>query len=95
MTIRPLHDRVLITRKAADETTASGLYLAPNAREKSNVALVVAVGPGLINKDGVLVPATVQPGQTVLIGKWAGDVVQLEGVEHLIIREQDILAITD
>jgi chaperonin GroES len=95
MTLTPLFDRVALTRSEASETSASGLYLAPNAREKSNFATVVAAGPGRVGDDGVLVPTTVEVGQLVLIGKWAGDVVQVDGVEMLIVRESDILAVVD
>lgn len=95
MTLKPLHDRVVLVREDAPETTPSGLVLAPNAREKSNRAKVVAVGPGRVSDEGNIVRTSVQVGQTVLIGKWAGDIVQLDGTEHLIVREADILAVVE
>lgn len=95
MTLAPLHDRVVLTRQAEAETTPSGLFLATKSREMSNLATVVAVGPGRFQDDGTLVPTVVKPGQTVLVGKWGGDLVQIEGVDHLIVREADILAVVD
>lgn len=75
MTLSPLHDRIVLTRQAEAEVSSSGLYLAPSAREKSNLATVVAAGPGRYTDEGVLVPNAISPGMTVLIGKWAGDLV--------------------
>ena len=93
MTIRPLHDRVALKRKDPESTTKNGLYLPPNAQEKSNFCEVVAVGAGRITDAGVLIPPQVKVGDTVLIGKWTGDTVQLSEVEHLIVRESEILSV--
>jgi len=91
-----MHDRVLIKRQESKEMTASGLYIPSGAQEKSNLATVVAVGPGTTNmQTGEKIPCTVEVGQTVLIGKWAGDEVQVEGVDHLLVREADILSIIE
>lgn len=96
MTLRPLHDRVLLKRKDAETTTKGGLHIPTAAQEKSNLAVVVAVGTGrLSDKDGTVTPLKVEPGMTVLIGKWAGDLVVLEGVEHMFVREADILSVID
>jgi chaperonin GroES len=94
MTLNPLFDRIILTRQESDETTASGLFLG-KTREVSNYATVVAAGPGKINDEGELVPTLVKAGDTVLLAKWAGDAVQVEGVDMIIIRESDILAIVE
>lgn len=95
MTLNPLFDRIILTRKESSETSASGLFLAPNAREKSNYATVVAAGPGKFNDAGDLVPTLVKVGDTVLLGRWAGDAVQVDGVDMLVVRESDILAVIE
>jgi len=94
-TIRPLYDRVLIKRKDAETVSSGGLIIPTQAQEKSNLALIVAVGNGSLRDDGSLVPLKVEEGMTVLIGKWSGDEIRLDGEEHLIIRETDILAVVD
>lgn len=90
---RPLYDRVLVKRVEAQAMTSSGLHLPETAKEKPQRAVVVAVGTGRVTKSGDTVPLTVEAGQTVLFGKYAGDEVKLEGVTHLIMREEDILAV--
>ena len=95
MTLRPLHDRVVLKRKDSDNTTKGGLFIPTAAQEKSNLAEVVAVGTGRITDDGTVIPLKVEPGMTVLLGKWAGDLVQIEGVDHLIVREADILSVVE
>lgn len=95
MTLRPLYDRVVLKRKEAEATTVGGLFIPTNAQEKSNLAVVVSVGTGRVSDEGVLTPLQVEPGMTVLLGKWAGDLVQIEGVDHLIVRESDILSVVE
>ena len=95
MTLRPLNDNVLIKRRKAQEKTAGGLFLPQQAQEKSNECVVVAAGPGRTLQSGELAPLSVEPGQTVIIGKWAGTEVRFEGEDHLIIREGDIFAILE
>jgi len=92
---RPLHDRVLVKRIEAEDRTASGLVIPDSAKEKPHQGEVIAVGPGRRTKSGDLTPLTVEKGQTVLFGKYAGDEVKLDGDAHLILREDDILAIID
>jgi chaperonin GroES len=92
---RPLYDRVLIKRLEAKEKTAGGLFLPETAKEKPQQAEVIAIGNGRIGKNNELVPLTVQAGDRVLFGKYAGDEIKLEGVDHIILREQDILAIVE
>lgn len=93
--LRPMYDRVIVKRKEAESQTKGGLFLPTNAVEKSNLAVVVAVGPGRLDKDGNLTPLKVEEGMTVLLGKWAGDEVRFDDTDHLIIREEEILAVVD
>ena len=92
---RPLYDRVLIKRLEAKEKTAGGLFLPETAKEKPQQAEVIAIGNGRIGKNNELIPLTVQAEDRVLFGKYAGDEIKLEGVDHIILREQDILAIVE
>jgi chaperonin GroES len=93
--ILPLHDRVLATRVAENEKTAGGLYIPDTAKEKPLEALVVSVGNGKVLENGQLQPMSVKAGDKVLIGKYSGSEVKLDGKEHIILREDDILAIID
>jgi chaperonin GroES len=86
--ITPLHDRVIVKAAAAEEKTAGGIIIPDTAKEKPQRGVVVAAGPG--KKDE---PVTVKTGDTVLYGKYAGTEIQIEGLEYLIMRESDILAI--
>jgi len=93
MKIRPLHDRILIKRKAEEERTAGGLYIPESAKERPTQATVIAVGKGRIQEDGSVRPLAVKAGDTVLFGKYAGNEIKLDGEELLIIREEDVLAV--
>ena len=95
MKFRPLYDRVLVKRIEADTKTASGLIIPDSAKEKPLEAEVVAVGNGRRTDDGNIVPVSVKAGDRVLFGKYTGDEVKLDGVEHIILKEEDILAIVD
>ena len=92
---RPLYDRVLVKRLDSETTTASGLHIPESAKEKPQRAKVIAAGNGRISKNNVVTPLTVQEGDVVLFGKYSGDEIKLDGEEHLILRESDILAIID
>ncbi len=94
MTIKPLADRVVTKLCEAEETTKSGIILAAAAKEKPQIAEVVAVGPGGL-VDGNEVVMTVKVGDRVLVGKYAGNEVKVDGVEYSIIRQSDILAIVE
>jgi chaperonin GroES len=98
-TIRPLHDRILVKRVDADNKTPGGLFIPDNAKEKPIEGLVIAVGDGNRNKDGERIPLSVKAGDRVLFGKYSGTevkvVLDLEGGEHLILREDDVLAVVD
>jgi len=96
MAFRPLHDRVLLKRAATEQKTASGLFIPDSAnKEKPQEATVIAVGPGRRMDDGTLREPQVKAGDRVLFGKYTGDEIKLDGVEHLIVRESDILAIVE
>ena len=93
MSFRPLHDRVLVRRIEEEEKTAGGIIIPDTAKEKPIQGEIVAVGNGKLQKDGELRALTVQPGDRVLYSKYAGTEVKLDGIEHLIMREDDILGI--
>jgi chaperonin GroES len=95
MTFRPLHDRVLVRRLESEQKTMGGLFIPESAKEKPQQAEVIAVGTGRITEKNEVVPLTVKKGDKILFGKYAGDEVKLEGVEHIILRESDILAILE
>jgi len=95
MAFRPLYDRVLVKRLQSETKSAGGLFIPESAKEKPQQAEVVAVGPGRISKSGELTELTVKVGDTVLFGKYGGDEIKLEGEEHIILRESDILAIIE
>ncbi len=94
MKLTPLADRVIVKMVEVEETTASGIILASSAKEKPSVAEIVAVGPGGM-VDGNEVKMTVKEGQKVIIAKYAGTEVKLDGVEYTIVRQSDILAVVD
>jgi len=92
---RPLYDRVLVKRLVSEERTASGLVIPESAKEKPQQAKVIAVGQGRLSKKNELIPLTVKAGDTILFGKYTGDEIKVDGEEHLILRESDILAIVE
>ena len=93
MNLKPLNDRVLVKRLESEDKTAGGLYIPDTAKEKPSKGEVVAVGPGKTADDGKVMAMTVKAGDQVLFNKYAGTEVKLDGVEHLVMREDDILAI--
>ena len=93
MKVRPLHDRLIVKRIDEEEKTAGGIIIPDTAKEKPQEGRVIAVGPGKVDEDGKRRPLDVNKGDRVLFGKYAGTEIQLEGVEHLIIREDDVLAV--
>ncbi len=92
--IRPLHDRVIVKRIQEDEKTAGGLFIPDTAKEKPQEGKVVAVGPGK-SEDGKVIPLGVKAGDKILFGKYSGTEIKLDGEEHLIMREDDILGVID
>ncbi len=95
MNIKPLADRVVIKMTEAEETTSSGIILAGSAKEKPQIAEVIAVGQGKKNDDGELIPVSLKVGDKVLASKYAGTDVKVDGVEYTILKEEDILAIVE
>ena len=95
MMIRPLHDRILAKRLANKDKTAGGLFIPDSAKEKPLEALVVSVGSGKILDSGKTLPLSVKAGDQVLIGKYSGSEVKLGGEDHIILREDDILAVLE
>lgn len=94
MKLKPLGDRVIIKMMEAEEKTKSGLILTGSAKEKPEVAEIVAVGPGGL-VDGKEVKMTVKKGQKVITSKYSGTEVKVDGVEYTIVRQGDILAIVE
>lgn len=93
--IRPLHDRVIVKRLPEEEVTKGGIIIPDSAKEKPIQGEVVAVGPGKTLDNGKTVALDVKVGNKVLFGKYAGSEVKLDGIEHLILREDEILAVLD
>jgi chaperonin GroES len=93
MKVIPLMDRLLVKRIESLEKTEGGLYIPDSAKEKPQRGLVVAVGDGRFLDDGKKVPLTVEAGQEVYFGKYAGNEIKIDGEEHLILREDDVLGI--
>ncbi len=93
--IRPTDDRVLIKALEAEEKTTGGILLPDTAKEKPQQGKVVAVGPGKLLDSGERAPMTVKVGNTVIYGKYAGTEIKLEGEEHTIMRESEILGILE
>ncbi len=95
MKMRPLHDRLLVKRIEGEAKSKGGIIIPDTAKEKPQEAKVIAVGSGRLTDEGKLVALEVKKGDRVLFGKYSGSEVQIEGEEHLIIREEDVLAILE
>jgi chaperonin GroES len=95
MSIRPLHDRVVVRRNEEETTTASGIVLPGSAAEKPTQGVVVAAGKGRILQSGEVQPMDVKVGDTVLFGQYAGNTVKVDGEELLIMNESDILGVME
>ncbi|HAG50303.1 MAG: co-chaperone GroES [Deltaproteobacteria bacterium GWC2_42_51] len=93
MKIKPLHDRILVKRLEEDEKTKGGIIIPDSAKEKPIEGEVVAVGPGKVSDDGKRIALDVKVGDRVLYSKYGGTEVKVEGEDHLILREDDILGI--
>ena len=93
MKLKPLNDRVLVKRLEGEEKTAGGLFIPDTAKEKPSKGEVVAVGPGKTTDDGKKLVMTVKAGDLELFNKYAGTEIKLDGVDHLVLREDDVLAI--
>ena len=95
MKLKPLNDRVLVLRVEEEEKTAGGIVIPDTAREKPQEAKVIAVGPGKLNDEGKRIAMQVKEGDRILISKYGGTEISVEGVEHIILREEDILAVVE
>ena len=95
MSIRPLQDRILIKRVREEEKTKGGIIIPDSAKEKPVEGKVIAVGNGAIQKDGKVRKLEVKQGDTVLFAKYSGSDIKIDGEDHLILREEDILAIIE
>ena len=95
MKVRPIHDRLLVKRIEEEKKTKGGLIIPDTAKEKPMEGNVIAVGRGKVGEDGKLRPLDVHKGDRVLFTKYAGSEIQLGGDEHLIIREEDVLAVLE
>jgi chaperonin GroES len=95
MRIRPLHDRLIVRRLEEEEKTKGGIIIPDTAKEKPIEGEVIAVGKGRVKKDGTKIPMEVKKGDRVLFAKYAGTEVKIDGEEHLMMKEDDILAIIE
>ena len=93
--VRPLDDRVLIKPQAAEAKTASGIILPEGAKEKPMTGTVVSTGPGKVNDDGSRTALSVKKGDVVVYGKYAGTEIDVDGQEHMIVRESELLGVVE
>ncbi len=95
MKFRPLHDRILAQRLVEKDRTSGGLFIPDNAKEKPMEGLVISVGSGKVLDSGKIQPLTVKAGDRILIGKYTGSEVKLDGKDHIILSEDEVLAIVE
>jgi chaperonin GroES len=95
MKIKPLQDRLVVKRIEEEEKTKGGIIIPDSAKEKPQEGRVVAIGDGKTLESGKKAPLTVKPGDKILFGKYSGTEIKIDGVEHLIMREEDVLAIVE
>jgi len=95
MEIRPLHDRVIVKRVEEEAKTKGGIIIPDTAKEKPIEGMVVAVGNGIVQKNGSVRKLDVKKGDRILFGKYSGTEIKIDGTEHLIMREDDILAVIE
>jgi len=95
MKIRPLQDRVIVRRLEEEEKTKGGIIIPDTAKEKPQEGKIVAVGKGKVTEEGKVIPLDVKVGDKILFGKYSGTEIKIEGEEHLIMREEDILGIIE
>ncbi len=95
MQIRPLHDRLIVKRLEEEEKTKGGVIIPDTVKEKPIEGKVIAVGTGRVKKDGTKIPLEVKKGDRVLFAKYAGTEVKIDGEEHLMMKEDDVLAIME
>lgn len=95
MNVRPLQDRLLVTRVAEAETTKGGIIIPDSAKERPLEGKVISVGSGKRLEDGTVAALDVKPGDRILFGKYAGTEIKIDGVEHLILREDEVLGVIE
>ena len=95
VSIRPLHDRVIVQRLEEGEQKVGGIIIPDSAKEKPQQGKVVAVGKGKVEKDGKVTPLDVKAGDTILFGKYSGQEIKMDGEEYLIMREDEVLAVIE
>ena len=95
MKLRPLQDRILVKRVEEEEKTKGGIIIPDTAKEKPAEGKVVAVGNGKLADDGKRIPLEIKKGDRILFGKYSGTEVKIDGEEHLVMREDDVLAVIE
>jgi len=95
MKIRPLNDRVLVVRVEEEKKTAGGIIIPDTAKEKPQEGKIIAAGPGKMDDDGKRTPLNVKKGDKILFSKYAGTEIKIDGVEHIFMREDDILGVLE
>ncbi len=95
MKVKPLHDRIVVSRVESEEKTAGGIIIPDTAKEKPQEGKIIAVGPGKLDEEGKRIPLGVKAGDRVLFTKWAGTELKLDGKEYMIMKEDDILGVIE
>ena len=95
MKVRPLQDRILVRRVAEEEKTKGGIIIPDTAKEKPAEGEVIAVGNGKVDEKGKVRPVSVKKGDRILFGKYSGNEIKIDGIDHLILREDDILGVLE
>jgi chaperonin GroES len=95
MKVRPLHDRIIVERIDEGEQKVGGIIIPDTAKEKPQQGKVIAAGKGRIEKDGKVTPLDVKAGDTILFSKYAGTEIKIEGEDHLMLREEDVLGVIE
>ena len=95
MKFKPLNDRVIVTRVEKEQKTAGGIIIPDTAKEKPQEGKIVAAGPGKLDDNGNRIPMEVKEGDRILFSKYAGTEIKINGVEHIFMKQEDILAVLD
>ena len=95
MKLRPLHDRIIVKRLEEDRKSAGGIVIPDTVSEKPSMGEVIYAGPGKTDDNGKLIPMGVKAGARVLFGKYSGQTVKVEGIEYLVMREEDVMGVIE
>jgi chaperonin GroES len=95
MIIRPMNDRIIVLRVEKEQKTAGGIFIPDSAKEKPMEGKIIAAGPGKMGEDGKRIPLSVKSGDRVLFSKYSGTEIKIDGVEHLFMREDDLLGVLE